>query len=716
MKSGYEFMILGYKARLLHPEVSLLVLVVLVGVVLRLVLAFRDAARLRRQIPARLFDRLVPGFAPVRRGLRLGASGLGALMLSLALVQPQCGTGTELARKMGIDVVVALDVSRSMLARDVTPSRLARARLELADLIDHLKGDRFGLVVFAGTAFVQCPMTTDYAAAKLFLRAVRSDQMPTQGTNIAAALKMAGDLLRSREGARSKIVVLITDGEDHSGHALEAAKALAEDDVRIFTVGIGSPAGEPIPVFSKQGDVIGYKKDRAGNTVLSKLDEKTLQAIAKVGDGAYIAAGTGGAGIEEVIERMDEMEKSEFEARLTTRWEDRSAFFLFPAFFFLVLAALMPPGRRPRRGERARSRARVSGAAMGRSAAVLLLVASPWLTGFSLLETKEPSVERGNEAFHKGDYDVAVQAYDDALGRLKEPADRARVYYDKGTALAAKGDVRAARQALLAALEHADEGLQATDLYNLGTALLKAGDPKKASEALIRSLKIDPENAAARHNLELALRALQKKDSKQGSPKASPQDKKQEQKDESSTQQSQEQQQGAHQGQEKKPSDPNQKGSSKRDGQQGQQDQDAQSQGQPEDQKGNPEAGGSERHDASSQGEQARRPQGSKDEEAQRASEASKDSEETRTEPDRASGEEAQSQPKDAQKQAKRAAGAAGEGTKKDGKEGQARLTSAEAKQILDALARGERPLQMQLFQLRDYDEDAAAAAGGKDW
>ncbi|RMG18697.1 MAG: VWA domain-containing protein, partial [Deltaproteobacteria bacterium] len=521
MTNAWQFSLLGYKARLLHPEYLLLAGGAAVLCAFLFALHWRRVRELRRRIPARLLGRLVPAFSPVRRATRLSSTLTACVLFCLALTQPQCGAGTELAKKMGIDVVVALDVSKSMLARDVRPSRLERAKLELNELIDSLSGDRFGLVVFAGASFVQCPLTTDYAAAKLFLRAVDPSAMPRQGTDIAGALRTARRMLLSREGARSRVVVLLTDGEDHEGGALDAARELAKDGIRVFAVGIGSPNGEPIPILDENGEVVGYEKDRQGNTVISRLDEATLKEIARITGGKYVAAGTAGAGVEEVVKALGELEKAEFEARLTTRWEDRSVLLLFPAFLLLLLGTVIAPGRAQRQHSTApaagRQAAKAGPGARGktRTLAALLVLFVPLLGGAKLFETEHPLVAQGNAAWEKGDLDAAIAAYRKAAEAERDPKQRAKIFYNLGTALAAKGDVAGAREALQAALATEDGTLKARDLYNLGTALLAAGDPRSALDPLKRSLRLDPGNEDAKYNLELALRLLQQKQEQQ---------------------------------------------------------------------------------------------------------------------------------------------------------------------------------------------------------
>jgi len=264
----------------------------------------------------------------------------------VALAQPQCGTRTELSRRYGADLVVVLDVSRSMEARDVRPSRLERARLEIGALLDRLKGDRVGVVVFAGEAFVQCPLTTDYDAARLFLRAVGPDAVPQQGTAVANALLGAKELLEAAErGARGKVVLLVSDGEDQEGGAEEAARALADDGVRLFVLAAGTAAGAPIPLADASGAVKGYKKDRAGETVVTRRDDAVLARLAAAGGGEVFDLTSPDRGTAAFAAALSRLEKTELEGKTVVTWTERYAAFALAAFALLLGAVLVPEAR-----------------------------------------------------------------------------------------------------------------------------------------------------------------------------------------------------------------------------------------------------------------------------------------------------------------------------------------------------------------------------------
>lgn len=350
--AAWQFSVLGVPARFAQPWGLLF----LAGVVLAALLVLRHFLRQRRvlarEIPTRFLARMAPRAGLTRDLASASALLPGLLLLALAAGQPQCGTRTVTAKRYGMDVVIALDASASMFARDVRPSRLERAKLELSELIDRLRGDRVGIVVFAGDAFVQCPLTSDYAAAKLFLRAIDPKDLPQQGTALGPALRTSRELLLAGDrGATGRAVVLVTDGEDHEGEVDAEAEKLAAEGVRIFAIGVGSLSGEPIPVLSPDGTVLGYKKDRAGRTVMTRLNEKVLVRIAEATSGRFVHSATGGLGIGEVHEELDRMDKAEFESRLTVQYENRFPHFAWPGLALAALGLALGEGRFRRRKE-----------------------------------------------------------------------------------------------------------------------------------------------------------------------------------------------------------------------------------------------------------------------------------------------------------------------------------------------------------------------------
>ena len=320
-----------------------------------LVFYFWAFRRKRRALAAfgnpALMEKLTSATSWVRQGVKAALMVAGFFFLVLALVRPQFGTKLELLHRRGVDIIIALDTSLSMLAEDIKPNRLARARYEIEGLIDRLEGDRVGLVAFAGRSFALCPLTLDYGAAKLFLDSIDSDIIPVQGTAIAEAIRTATKAFGSQE-RKYKVLILITDGEDHAGDPAEAAEEAAEAGVRIFAVGVGTREGELIPVRAEGR--VDYLKDRRGRIVKSRLDEAALQEVARVTDGAYVRAGSGGVGLEQVYAQIAEMEKKELGARKYTQYKHRYQWPLAFALACFVCEALLSDRRRERREWRGR--------------------------------------------------------------------------------------------------------------------------------------------------------------------------------------------------------------------------------------------------------------------------------------------------------------------------------------------------------------------------
>lgn len=350
LAAAWQFSLLGLPARFERPEALLFLAVTALVSVFWMRDLVRRGKLLKKTVPDAVAWRMAPA-AGRSRGLAGGTSVLtGLVLLSIAAAQPQCGTHTVLAKRFGMDVVIALDASSSMLARDVKPSRIERAKLELGGLIDRLGGDRVGIVAFAGSAFIQCPLTNDAAAAKLFLRAIDPGAIPQQGTALAEALDVSGRLLEGGDrGAAGRAIVLITDGEDHEGAAIEKAKALAQEGVRVFTVGIGSVSGEPIPLVDKNDKIVGYKKDHQGNTVMTRLNERILEEIAEAANGRYVYSAAGDLGIGEIHEELQRMDKAEFESRHTVQYDERYPIFAGIGLLLVCLGFLTGEGRWRRR-------------------------------------------------------------------------------------------------------------------------------------------------------------------------------------------------------------------------------------------------------------------------------------------------------------------------------------------------------------------------------
>lgn len=489
----WRFGLLGYKAGFEQPVYLLgIALALLLGAIAVWVSA-RRGARVRKVVSPRLAEVLTPGVSVALPVIQSSLYTLALVFFAFALAQPQCGERAEVAKRRGIDVVVALDASKSMYARDVTPSRLERAKLELTTLLDSLKGDRVGLVVFAGDAFIQCPLTSDYAAAKVFLRAVDPETMPQGGTNIGAALLLSKQVLENADrGAKDRVVVLLSDGEDLTGDLGAGVDALKELGARVLSVGIGSDSGEPIPVLNKQGDVVGYKKDEAGVTVISRLDRAGLTRVASATGGEFFYQPRGVA-MGDVVKVIDSLQKSELESRVTMKYGEVYQPFLAVGLAFLLVGFLVVPSWRRR-----------SAAMLGLALAWGLAPGTAHAAG--PFERNHPKVEAGTDAYEAGKFDDALGAYEQAAA--EKPAD-ARVQYDRGLALHKLGRHEEAKRAFEQALELDRSGeLKGKIQYNLGNVAAAMGDRQAAVKAYRQALRANPNDELARHNLEVVLKNL----------------------------------------------------------------------------------------------------------------------------------------------------------------------------------------------------------------
>ena len=295
-----------------------------------------------------MVSRLVSAPGTGRWVLRLFLILCAAFFLVLTLARPRWGRTMEEVKRKGVDIIAAVDVSESMLAEDVKPNRLARARDEVISLIDSLGGDRIGVIAFAGDAYVACPLTLDYAAARIFLDVLDPSLVPVPGTNLAKVIRKATETFGTRE-KRYKVLVLITDGEGHEGQAGQAAREAAAEGVVIYTLGVGTGAGSPVPEMEEGGAVIGYKKDREGKLVTSRLDPLALNELAEAAGGRYYPATAEGREIQEIQARIAGMERREIGSRLVITYEERYQIPLALALAALVMEAAVGGRLFPRR-------------------------------------------------------------------------------------------------------------------------------------------------------------------------------------------------------------------------------------------------------------------------------------------------------------------------------------------------------------------------------
>jgi len=303
--------------------------------------SFRQKRKaLLRFADATLIGQLVRGIGQGKQRFKVVTFLLFTLFALLALLRPQWGTKLETVRRTGVDVMVALDTSLSMDTQDVVPGRLEKAKHEIRALIDTLQGDRIGLVVFAGSSLVNCPLTIDQNAVKLFLDVVDTQVIPKPGTNIGEAIRRGIQGFETRD-RRHKIMILVTDGESLEGDPLTAAEEAKQAGVVIYSIGVGTPAGEPIPLRDERGNVTGYKKDEAGSVVVSRLDEDALRQVSNTTGGQYYRATPAEEEVEKIAQAVAGMDKKEFESKVYLTYVDRFQIPLGIALFFIFVESLI---------------------------------------------------------------------------------------------------------------------------------------------------------------------------------------------------------------------------------------------------------------------------------------------------------------------------------------------------------------------------------------
>ena len=510
-------------------------------------------------VAPRLREQLAGSVSPLRRTVRAALMLTALVFAALALAQPRYGFIEKETKQKGRDVIVAIDTSRSMMATDVSPTRLARAKLFTQDLVRLMQGDRVGLIAFAGSAFLQAPLTLDYSAVTNSLDELDTDLIPVGGTNLAAAINAALEAFGKAEG-NTRALVVLTDGEELDADGIAAAKRAAQEGIRIFTVGIGSPEGSLIPIRLDDGQP-DFVRDKDGKPVTSKLDESRLREIAAATGGFFIPIGPEAARdiFEKGIVPMELSESGVFNARQPI---ERYQWPLAVASILLALSLL--PGDRRRR--------------LAKTSAVLIAF------------LPNAQAQSGLEEFNSGDFSKAGAVFEDKL--QAQPGSR-ELQFNAGAAAYKSGDLENAATYFTEALLSSNPKLREAAAYNLANTLVRKGEAaaepeakktnwKNAIEQYDEALQLNPDNNFAKENRELVKKLIedlekqqQQQEQKQDQKQDQQQQQDQEKKDEQKKDQQQQQPQDQEQNQEQKPEDQDKKDSQQKeqDGQQGQQDQ-----------------------------------------------------------------------------------------------------------------------------------------------
>jgi Ca-activated chloride channel family protein len=496
-----------------HPTILWLLLIFPAGLGAFFWWSLRERHRLMTQfIQARLLPNLTSGLSPARQKIRF-ACLIGAVsFVILALARPQWGTTWEQSKQKGLDIVVAIDTSKSMLAEDIAPNRLTRAKLAALDLMQQAKSDRLGLVAFAGGAFLQCPLTIDDNAFRQSVEALDVNIIPQGGTALAEAINTAKEAFK--EGDNFKVLVIFTDGEDNDEGAVEAATAAGKEGMKIFSIGIGTADGEILRMRDAKGRT-DYVRDSDGNVVKSRLNERLLQEIASATEGGFYLPLRGAKTIDTLYENgLAPLPKSEGQEKLIRRYNECYLWPLAAAVALLLLEMLLPERRPMRRRTESQLRTRPDQRAPALTEAVsaLLLCA---LLGTAWTANATPAT--AYRKYEEGKYGEALREYQRSLETKK---DDPRLRFNAGAAAYRDGKFDEAAEYFEGALPAQDLNLQERAYYNLGNTLYRSGesvqDPKKKQESWETALKqfdsamhLNTNNADAKFNYDFVKRRLE---------------------------------------------------------------------------------------------------------------------------------------------------------------------------------------------------------------
>jgi len=454
-----------------------------------------------------LVQLLIRNFSSWRFLVKSGLALLAFIVIILGAGNPQKPGSMQNVQRKGVDVMIVLDVSKSMLARDIKPSRLERAKQLLLRLVDRLDNDRIGLVLFAGRPYLQMPLTTDHGAARMYIQNASPDAVPTQGTVIAEALQMANSAFNTKE-RKYKSVLLISDGEDHDPDAMKEAKHLAQDGVMINTIGIGTPEGSPI-VDPATGEL---KKDDQGNVVLSKLNEAELQQLSNATNGQYIRLDNVDDALITMTQQLENAEKKSMTDAELIDYKSYFQWFLAAALVLLVVEFLLSERRSERSERRALSEKKTRISSVAAPVILLLILLSSIATPASA-QTTNSRIRSGNRYYKKQQIDKSIQQYRSAV---QQAPDNPTANYNLGNAQFRKNQYDEASKSYDATIRNSqDKKMKENGYYNKGVAMIKQKKLQESIDAWKQALKLNASDADARDNLERALRQLKQQQQQQ---------------------------------------------------------------------------------------------------------------------------------------------------------------------------------------------------------
>ena len=512
-----------------------LVLVVLLALI-RLVTYRNQKKRLRKFGDPHLLKELMPNVSRVRPVVKFWLLEAALALLVVMLARPQLGTRISHEKRTGIETIIAMDISNSMRAEDVVPSRLERSKMMIENLVDNFTNDKIGLIVFAGDAFVQLPITSDYVSAKMFLGNIDPAMMQNQGTDIAAAIKLATNSFTQQENI-GKAIIVITDGEDHEGGAIEAAKYAKDKGMRVYVLGVGSTKGSPIPV-PETGD---YMRDNSGNTVMSALNEQMCREVAQSGGGAFIHVDNNTNAQRQLDEELDKLEHSETESTIYSDYDEQFQAVGILVLILLVIEIIILERKNPYMKN-------ISLFGNKKIVTVCLLL----IAVAAQAQTDRQYVRQGNKLFQKGDFEHAEVAYAKAIEKNEK---NPQAHYNLGNALMAQRKDSAAVVQFQAAGQLETNPLRKSQAYhNIGVVCQQNKLYGDAIEAYKQALRLNPNDDETRYNLALCKHEKQKQDQNQQNQNQNQQNKDDQQKKDNQDKQEQKQQdQDKQKQQEQKP-------------------------------------------------------------------------------------------------------------------------------------------------------------------
>ena len=486
--------------RFADPIYLYLLAVIPVLAIIRFLTYRNQKKRLRKFGDPELLRELMPDVSRFRPAVKFWILQGALALLIVMLARPQFGTKINNEQRVGIETIIAMDISNSMMAEDITPSRLDRSKMMVENLVDHFTNDKIGLIVFAGDAFVQLPITSDYVSAKMFLSSIDPSMMATQGTDIARAIDMATHSFTQEEGI-GKAIIVITDGEDHEGGALEAAKAAKDAGMRVYVLGVGSTKGAPIPIPGSND----FMKDNTGNTVMSALNEDMCRQVAQAGGGAYIHVENNSAAQDQLDKELDKLAKKETTSTVYSEFDEQFQAVAILALLLLILEICIFDRRNP-----LLKRLSLFGSKKKAAATMLLMMVAATA---SAQTADRQYIREGNKQFRLGKYDKAEVSYRKAVE--KNPKNPQAAYNLGNALMAQKKDSAAVQQFEQSTRIETNPLRKAAAYHNMGVICQTHKMYGEAIEAYKNALRNKPNDDETRYNLVLCKHMKKKQDEKQ---------------------------------------------------------------------------------------------------------------------------------------------------------------------------------------------------------